>query len=483
MVFGENSVFSYCICKKQLFRCRADNVRLGEYYVYIDRNTHFEYREDHEVSLSIIGIAACLNDDKSALDWLWKHNQSIESVIDAEKYLGGKYVLFIRIKDSYFILGDATCSIPVFYAKCDDGVICSSIGYQIADEQNLSVDRALLDIREGGDSSRTMPYDYTIWKDIKRLLPNHYLDVNRMRVIRMVNQPVVLPSLSAEKAAEITLPFIKRLAEYYMRKFSVACALTSGRDSRAVLAVLGCRKDVPIYTMNHNEFAENTPDIVIPKQIANHVDLYYHQIKDVELTDKDVAEADSLLGVGNYSKRTLMLAHTINNHFGKYAVINGDIIGQVGKCSLHRDIPLCFASSSYFLCKLHNYTKEAKVALQQWLQDIRKTEEKVNSFDLFSIENRMGVWAANENEIYNMVGQYYLNVFNSRSIIYEWTRVNRNERKNSAIHTAIIKSLKPELLEIPFEPAGVLEKVSKCNGFTYLMASYLKHYIERVKKR
>lgn len=451
--------------------------------MYINNKSHFECREDSEVSVVIIGIAEYLNGDESALDWLWKHNQSIESIVDAERYLGGKYVLFVRISESYYILGNATCSIPVFYANYSDGVICSSIGYQIAEELSLSVDQTLLNIREGGDSSKTMPYDYTIWKGIKRLLPNHYLDVNRKCVIRMVNQNTAKSTLSSEQAAEITLPFIKRLAEYYTSKFSVACALTSGRDSRVVLAVLGCRKDVPIYTMKHNEFVENTPDIVVPKQIADHVNLNYHQIKDIELTDKDVAEANNLLGEDNYSKRTLMLAHTINNNLGKYAVINGDIIGQVGKCSLHRDIPLCFASPSYFLCKLHNYTKGAKMALQNWLHDIRKTDEKVNCFDLFSIENRMGVWAANENEIYNMVGQYYLNVFNSRSIIYEWTRVDRKERKKSAIHIAIIKLLKPELLDIPFESAGVFENISKYNGFTYLMASYLKYYVEKIKNR
>lgn len=208
MFLGESSVFSYCICKRELFGREAVKVRVGEYHVYTNRNTHFEYREDPDVSLFVIGIAACLNGGESALDWLWKHNQSITSIVEAEKYLGGKYVLFIRIKDSYFILGDATCSIPVFYAKCDDGVICSSIGYQIAEEQGLLVDSALLEIREGGDSSRTMPYDDTIWKGIKRLLPNHYLDVNRMCVIRMVNQPVLLSPQSAKQAAEISLPLL-----------------------------------------------------------------------------------------------------------------------------------------------------------------------------------------------------------------------------------------------------------------------------------
>lgn len=108
MFLGERSVFSYCICKRELLECEAVKVRVGEYHVYTNRNTHFDYREDPDVSLFVIGIAACLNGGESALDWLWKHKQSITSIVEAEKYLGGKYVLFIRIKDSYFILGDAT---------------------------------------------------------------------------------------------------------------------------------------------------------------------------------------------------------------------------------------------------------------------------------------------------------------------------------------------------------------------------------------
>lgn len=484
MELGSNSIFSYCIYKGDQIRSSNGQYRqIGEYSIFMSQKTCYDLREDNEISFLIIGLATCVKEELSAMDWLWKHSQSVESIIEAEKYLGGKYILFVKIKKSYYIIGDATCSIPVFYTYKGGHLLCSSIGFQLAKETNQTYDETLLKIRQGGDASHTMPFNYTVWKGIKRLLPNHYLDINSGRVVRFVNQYLEKSSLSAQKAAEITLPFVKRLTEYYMNKFSVACALTSGRDSRVVLAVLDRKKNIPIYTMKHNEFKDNTPDLVVPKQIATYVGLNYHQINDVELTDEKIREANTLLGEGNYSKRTLMLAHTIKYYFGKNAVINGDIIGQVGKCSLHRDIPLCFASPSYFLCKLHNYTREAKAALKDWMQDIGKTEEHINSFDLFSIENRMGVWAANENEIYNMIGQYYLNVFNSRSIIYEWTRVDRKERKKSAIHIAIIKLLEPRLLDVPFEPSGFFEKISKFNGITYLIASYLKHYIEILKNR
>ena len=43
MFLGENSVFSYCICKRELLGCEAIKVRVGEYHVYTNRNTHFDY--------------------------------------------------------------------------------------------------------------------------------------------------------------------------------------------------------------------------------------------------------------------------------------------------------------------------------------------------------------------------------------------------------------------------------------------------------
>lgn len=50
MFLGERSVFSYCICKRELLECEAVKVRVGEYHVYTNRNTHFDYREDPDVS-------------------------------------------------------------------------------------------------------------------------------------------------------------------------------------------------------------------------------------------------------------------------------------------------------------------------------------------------------------------------------------------------------------------------------------------------
>ena len=191
---------------------------------------------------------------------------------------------------------------------------------------------------------------------------------------------------------------------------------------------------------------------------------------------------ETLLGNGNYSLRTLRIAQTIRQSFGDGAIINGDIIGQVGKCSLHRDIPGLFATPSYFRCKLHNYSSGAKAQLRQWIEEIKASGEKTNLFDLFSIENRMGRWAGQENLIYNTLGQVYLNIFNCRSIVYVWTAVSRKERKQSLLHIDLIKKTAGELLEIPFErEESLVFRASKATGLTYLLSSYMKYYIEKAK--
>lgn len=105
MFLGERSVFSYCICKRELLECEAVKVRVGEYHVYTNRNTHFEYREDPDVSLFVIGIAACLNGGESALDWLWKHKQSITSIVEAEKVFGWKVCSLYKNQGFLFHIG------------------------------------------------------------------------------------------------------------------------------------------------------------------------------------------------------------------------------------------------------------------------------------------------------------------------------------------------------------------------------------------
>ena len=459
----------------------------GKYKIRIDKETPIFSAVKNSVECSIFGLAVDVISTANGENLACQIVESCETVQDLLKFenqLGGKYILLFRNHDQYYIVGDATCSIPIYYDNEGD-FVCSSNYQYIVNEKKYGVDREFAKIRASGDISQAMPYDITPYKQIKQLIPNHFLSIDDRRAVRFVNSTEKQARISVEKATELVSPMIKNLLDFYKKQYKIYCPITSGRDSRVVLAfLLESRENFTSYTIKHPEHNENTQDITVPVELCKQNDVEHRLVEDVVVTDELRNEMDEMLGSGSYSLRTLKIAQTIKEYFGDGAIINGDIIGQVGKCSLHRDIPSVFATPSYFRCKLHNYSRGAKTQLKRWLKDIKNSGEKVNTFDLFSVENRLGRWAGQENLIYNTLGQVYLNIFNCRSIIYVWTAVDRKQRKKSSIHIDLIGSSHGALLDIPFErDESVLVKLSKSTGLAYLLSSYLKYYVEKIKHK
>lgn len=477
----ETPIFSYCLSLELIENHDMPiRYRFGKYYISVDSQTPYHAFKNQSCECALFGYAVNLvtAEYDCIPEQILLNCNSIESVIEYEKNLGGKYIIFYKNKEDYYIFGDATLSIPMFYSA-SGAVVCANSYQSIAKELNLSPDPKYMKIREHGDISQAMPFDITVYREIKQLIPNHYYDVNHAKAVRFVNSSNKQSKMSVEEATDKALPLIDVLTRYYQSIFNINCPITSGRDSRVVLAFLLANSfNGSCYTIKHPEHNEKTQDVVIPQELCSTIDVPYAIIADVDLTKAEIDKMDDLLGKGNYSTRTLRIAKTIKDYCGNSAIINGDIIGQVGKCSLHRDIPSFFATPSYFRCKLHNYSDEAKEQLRLWLDEIKKSGEQINTFDLFSIESRMGRWAAQENLIYNAIGQVYLNIFNSRSIIYVWTAVSRKLRKKSLLHIGLINKKYSTLLDTPFErDESILIRLSKSNGIFYLLSSYLKYYI------
>ena len=480
-----NSVFSYVITEN-----KADIPELpvkkefGKYTLSLDNNTPFACAAKGEIACAIYGLAVNVitGESDNLVNQIVDTCKNVDDAVAYEKQLGGKYILLFKSGGEYYIQGDATCSIPIFY-NTEGAFICSDNFNYIVNAKGYEADEAFSFIRKSGDISQAMPYDITQYKEIKQLLPNHYLEINKQTAIRFINAEAKQKEISVAEATKLAAPMIEKLLSFYQKQYKIYCPITSGRDSRVVLAFLIKSKEAfSCYTIKHPHHNESTQDITVPAELCKKVNIDHKLVEDAVVPDALKEEMDRRLGSEHYSQRTLQIAHTIQKDFGDRAIINGDIIGQVGKCSLHRDIPEIFATPAYFRCKLHNYSKGAKKQIKLWLQEIKRSGEKVNTFDLFSIENRMGRWAAQENLIYNTLGQVYLNIFNSRSIVYIWTAVARKERKLSKLHIDLIRETQGDLLEIPFEKdESMVYRISKANGATYLLSSYMKYYIEGAK--
>lgn len=484
----QNGIFLFQIQK--MFHSVEPNEKtlpFGEYHIKYCTSTPMIGANIDDRELYVYGYAVDVRngDNVNLAEKILQNSNTIDDVLACEYYLGGKYLLFYHDKRGMYVIPDATASVPFCYSVGTDRLICSSNGEMIAKELSLTPNARLSKIRNKSEISQAMPYNVTIYKEVEQLLPNHYFLLSEGKSVRVVISKEKQTVLSAKDVADKTSAFIEVLLDYYKSIFTIYCPITSGRDSRVILAYLlakkGANQIVDAYTINHGTFSENEPDILIPRQIAEKFDIEYTQLADLEPTNELQEIFNKEFGKTDYSKRTLMIANTIKTAYGNGAILNGDIIGQVGKCSLHRDIPAFLATPRYFRCKLHNYSKESLYYLKKWIKDIHNSNEQVNLFDLFSIENRMGRWAAQENLIYNMMGQLYLNIFNSRAIIYEWTRVPRKERKLSKIHLELIKQKFHALIYIPFEPESRLVKLAKLNGVSYYLSSFAKYYVEKIR--
>lgn len=482
-----NSVFSYFITENKnagalSFSELSVKRKFGEYIILTDSNTPFASAIEGKTECAVFGLTADVVSGQSnnIAEKIVKNCKNIHDVIEYEKNLGGKYILLYKQGEAYYIQGDATCSIPIFYTT-EGSFVCSSNAQYIVNVKKYCVDDEYGKIRRCGNISQAMPYDITPYRQIKQLLPNHYLDISKQESVRFINSVYKQKEISVAQATERVLPMIEKLLALYIQHYKIYCPITSGRDSRVVLSFLrGSNTAFSCYTIKHPEHSDKTQDITVPIELCEKLGMKHQLVQEVAVPEVLKNEMDILLGEESYSLRTLRIALTIKEYFGDGAIINGDIIGQVGKCSLHRDIPRCFATPEYFRCKLHNYSNGAKKQLKLWLDEIQQSGEQINTFDLFSVESRMGRWASQENLIYNTVGQVYLNMFNSRSIIYIWTAVSRKLRKNVLLHKGLIDKKASALLDIPFgQSKSIFKRLSKSNGLLYLLSSYLKYYIEK----
>lgn len=483
------SIFSFVLCgdstKNSIILKDNTAVSIGTYTLFTDNRTPLQSYKFNDREIIIYGYAADVfsgrSDDlaKVAL----KSSKNLEEIIEYEKRLGGKYVIFYKENGNCYCIGDATCSVPVFYGVGLSDVICCSNPQIIIEKFGLSPDNMLWKIRNSGPLNQAMPYDVTPYKEIKQLIPNHYLDLTEQRAVRFVNCSKKQFEISPKEAAKITAPMIENIAKMYSSKFEIRCPLTSGRDSRVVYAFLKkINHSVNSYTIWKDSFKNDSQDWDVPVALAKLADSNHEQIYKESVSDEIKQSMDKILGENGYPQDAFSFSVTVNRHYGVCAMLEGDIIGQVGKCSLHRDIPLFLASPAYFRCKLHNYSVEAKSLIRDWMKEIKNSREKVNVFDLFSVENRLGVWASHTHLIRNTMGMPFVNIFNSRSIIYVWTAVDRAKRMKSEIHIELIRLISPELLEVPFETdkSGLIN-FAKSNAYVFYFASFAKYYVQKEK--
>ena len=413
------------------------------------------------------------------------HNENLGNLFMKTRRLAGRFVILYETKGEVIVFNDPAGLLSVFYnlgkdvclSSCDE-LIRKHFDYEYCDEH--------LDIRNGSLLlSLQMPNDITVSKNVKALLPNHYIDIDKLNPVRFFPVNGWNPKLKFgekqqgfKKMFEKHITLIDNIVSEYAKYYDIAAPITSGYDSRVVLSFLRRKiKNIPCYTFKHDSFNAETPDFYIPPKICEVLKLSHAIIPDADVSDAFFKEIQAVIGE-YHMKYTVDLGQTFISKFKGKALVTGCISEHIGKLYWGDSGPLYLANLDFFKSMHNNTSKHLHNHVKPHFDELNGKFTYKYIHDLFALEIMGARWSAQALMIYGVMGVSALNIYNCREIIEDWMCVPRKLRKNKKfIHYSFLERLAPELLTFPFNPTTDKKEQTKSRIYENpLLLCLYRHY-------
>lgn len=394
-------------------------------------------------------------------------------LINISKKMAGRFVIVYSSKEGLFVLPDAVSSIQVAYDIVGQDLIISSNPKIIADINNYEESMVSKQIKSSAAETHPLPYDMTMYDEVKFVIPNHYLNCENRKVYRYypINE---VKKMTVDEVAKKSAELLENIISGYISNNRLSIALTSGLDSRTILSV--CKNyinEIPTYTYFHDNFTDKTDDIVVPTKMSRRFGFKHSILKDLQLPEMLINQYVNKIG-SNLNKFEVRNAWTYyNSELYGYKRLDGNV-SPLAKSNFGRNLPEFLATPFYLVTKTHNYSGENYREVKRWIKDVYKysRKNKISKYDLFFWEHRVGKWTSNSYSNSDLLIES-LNPFNCRELIEIWLSVPKNKRVNGQIHKKIIKFNWPELLDFPLNPDSRHDIFYK-NSLIFYIGSIIK---------
>jgi len=381
-----------------------------------------------------------------------------DDLIASIKPFTGRYALIYKDDKNFLIFHDALGLREIYYCTEQNRVICGSQPnlLEIYSDPKLGITRNknILHFYENDmklvRSQRLWVGDETYFHKIKHLMPNHYLNIQSLTTHRYWPNKR-LEKISLDIAVRKSCDYLRCIMKAVTLRYSTMMAVTSGFDSRSLLAASRDVQNKVYYFINkHPHMESEHPDIRIPRSMLNKVNIPFH-IHEIE-TVVDVEFRQIFLD-NVFMSHDLLLPAIYNIYFKNHAnKVNLLGVGELGR-EYYGDTPSNL--DGYYLASRLKYrsSRYATDQCEKWLQEVKDFPEKYNIdiMKLFLWEGLLGNWGAVGNSESDIAIEEF-DPYDSHYIYEIMLSIDRENIKNASFFKAIFKEMWPELLDFPFNP-------------------------------
>jgi len=417
-------------------------------------------------SLTLVGYILDPDDpaasDKAILEKLLLGFSSISDLFEATSAYGGRWVIIATHAEQVCLFADALGLRQAFFTPqyYQGGVWVGSQPGILAECLGFSMGEAASEFTESFNFRTHKEYRWpaasTPFKEIRHLLPNHYLDLRTGQDIRYWPQMPLEP-ISLSAAVDRLEHLLPGLIKAAAMRFELALGITAGWDSRLVLAASHEIKDKLDYlTVRQGMMPDTANDIVIPARLLTRLGLAHTVIKALPYMSAKFCYR---------FKRNVYLAH---DHYGgdaeailawsqhrKVAMTGSG--AEIGRCSYRAQMPDVERRriTAHDLARLQKMGDSQFVieAFETWLGGLGD-RHGCNLLDLFEWEQGHGNWLAMTQLEFDSAWEDIFTPYNCRDVLVTLLSVEERYRRKPdyLLFRKAIERLWPDVMDEPINP-------------------------------
>ncbi|MCB0463194.1 MAG: hypothetical protein R2816_11685 [Flavobacteriaceae bacterium] len=454
---------------------------IDDFKIYSHSKLKVNCFENEHNALIILGdIFDCFNPDNSNVDIgnsLIK-SDTLKKVLQTLDKLTGRFVIFVKIEGSWYLLSDFFGQRQVyywyknnkFYASSSDKLLLDTLGVTLEMDdikQQLSRSNYFLKIHEHWLLGKT-DWDNRLMK----LLPNHYLNIQK---VKQEHIPIYVNRTSDKTQLEKdVLNVIKNSINAYSKRYDLRLGLTSGYDSRLLLACsLSIKEKIKYFTFKRNDTYVRR-DVAIAKQLAKRYQLHHQTIETDDLKPKFLNAFNSQFLVPRILDKTKNIQWFQNQKLRNTAVISGNggaLIRSIYNEADFKNIKTICKAIEYEPSDIH------LKALDSWLKSAKvyASENEILLSDLFYLEIRLGKWGNKMVHELDFANIEEFTPYNNRYVLFSLL-LNYNEAERKAITLNLLEQSTEGITKLPFNPKTWKDTVKRI-----IFYEHYKKWIQKIK--